>query len=219
MKRCLFLGLLIATTLPAYQISLVPGSVIGFNGMFSTGYLPFGVLDQQTGIVEEQSGTYWINRDGGPADAWIVIDLGAAYRITSFDLFNTHNSQGYDRGTGNFTIEASNAVQKADGAVGYRLDGVIRTLAAGTLLAESGDPITAQSFTSMDTGAFYRYIRFSPHSVSSYDPPCCGSNVYGLSELRVFSDAFDVVPEPAAIVLLGGGLTAIALWRRRMSAL
>ena len=70
------------------------------------------ILDHQTGTINEptQDGSYWLNSDNGPANAYIVIDLGAAFHLGSFDLFNTHNANFNDRGTGDFSIEASNSI-------------------------------------------------------------------------------------------------------------
>jgi hypothetical protein len=44
-------------------------------------------------VVDVFGASYWLNPDNGPANAYIVIDLGAAYHIVSIDLFNTHNSE------------------------------------------------------------------------------------------------------------------------------
>ena len=101
--------LFVARRADASQISLSPANVIGFFGQYSTLFPASAILDHQTGTISEpaQNGSYWLNSDNGPANAYIVIDLGAAFHLGSFDLFNTHNANFNDRGTGAFSIEAS----------------------------------------------------------------------------------------------------------------
>ena len=186
----------------ASQVSLSPGNVIGYLGEYSPGFAASSILDHQTGSISEPAQTaYWLNSDGGPANAYIVIDLGGLFHLTSFDLFNTHNANYGDRGTGNFSIEAANSIAPGIGA-GSDLSGPIVTLLSGTLLSANpaSDPLVAQTFLSSDAGS-YRYIRFSPHSVASSNAPCCGAgtNVYGLNELRAFETAASEAPEPASL--------------------
>ena len=165
-----------------------------------------------------QDGSYWLNSDNGPANAYIVIDLGAGFHLASFDLFNTHNANFGDRGTGNFTIEASNSIapgsrrQLGLGLERYNRNARVWHSIGSEPLPLNG-PLVAQTFLSSDPGT-YRYIRFSPHTVASFNPPCCGANVYGLNELRAF-DAPDTVPEPATMALFGVGLAVLGLLRKR----
>ena len=197
------------------QIVLNSSDVIGASGSYygSWNEPQFGaqnVLSQQTGSIHEDWGdySYWINPDNGPANAYIVIDLGAAYQVTSIVLFNTHNGWANDRGTGAFQIEAGNSVG-ATGA-GYDITGALSTILSGSLTADSNSNyyLTPQSFTVSAPGA-YRYLRFEPLGQAVSSRPCCGANVYGLNEIRIFSD----VPEPAT------WLTAVPLlallWKRR----
>jgi hypothetical protein len=200
----------------ASLIPLAPGNVIGFFGTYPGPFPASSILDHQTGTITEpaQDGSYWLNSDNGPANAYIVIDLGAGFQLASFDLFNTHNANFGDRGTGGFSIEASNSVAPGVGP-GMDLSGSITTLVSGTLLPENpsplSNPLTAQTFLSASSGTF-RYIRFSPHTVSSFNTPCCGTNVYGLNELRAFDAP---VPEPATMALFGVGLVVLGLLRKR----
>jgi hypothetical protein len=220
--RIAFTSFVLATTCFGSQIPLSPTNVIGgsgsYGGNWQTGsFNATEILDQQTGPVSDNFGvSYWINPDGGPLNAYIVIDLGAAYHLSSLDLFNTHNSQYGDRGTGDFTIEAGNSVVNL-GAAGFDLTGSTTVILNGTLVAAPvSDPITGQTFTLSDPGT-YRYIKFEPHTVASAGAPCCGPNNYGLNELRAFETPLpnDNAPEPAPMALIASGLAAVALLRRR----
>ena len=178
MKIQIALALILAAVPSAFAslIPLSPSNVIGFLGAYPGPFPAASILDHQTGIITEpsQDGSYWLNSDGGPANAYVVIDLGpSGFHLASFDLFNTHNANFGDRGTGNFSIEASNSIAPGTG-VGSDLSGPIVTLVSGTLLAAnpSAGPLVAQTFLSSDSGS-YRYIRFSPDTVASFNSPCC----------------------------------------------
>jgi hypothetical protein len=198
----------------ADQIVLDPSSVIGGSGFYTAccSFQPGNIFDQQLGAVTEGfGGGYWLNPDNGPAGAFITIDLGAVYNLGGIDLFNTHNGPYQDRGTGDFTITGSNSVTDLGGG-NFALDGAT-VVASGTLNPEfnTAETIAAQSFAA--SGAF-RYLSFNPTSVSAGGASCCGANVYGLDELRVFSGA--AVPEPATWALMIGGFgMAGAMFRRR----
>lgn len=228
MKRSLLLllaGSLLAA--PAFsaitQLVLAPSNVIGGSGSYG-GTWDSGIfnatliLNQQAGAISEpdQPNRYWLNPDDGPVAAYIVIDLGAAYRLDSLQLFNTHNANFNDRGTGNFNFQAGNAVTNL-GALGFDLSGPVTTIVSGSLLGvtQANDPITGQSFAIGDTNT-YRYLRFNPTSVTVGGSPCCGTNVYGLNELRVYTnDELSSVPEPATFGVLGAGMAAIVAFARR----
>jgi len=204
----------------AGQVVLNGANVIGgsgaYGGDWSSGqFNAREIVDQQTGAVTDSFGaTYWLNPDNGPANAYIVIDLGAAYQITSLELFNTHNDGFNDRGTGSFSFEASNSVTNL-GTAGFDLSsGTGVTILASTLLpAHTPDPIPGQTFTVSDPGT-YRYIKFEPHSVAVGGNSCCGANNYGLNELRVFSDPV-ATPEPASTELVCFVVIASIAIRRR----
>src|SRR4051812_12435964 len=82
----------------AAQVPLTPSNVIGgsgsYGGEFNSGqFNALQILDDQSAIVTEptQNG-FWLNPDGGPANAYITVDLGAYYHLNRFDLFNAHNA-------------------------------------------------------------------------------------------------------------------------------
>jgi len=220
MKRFALVLVFAFASVPAFasQIPLSTANVIGFFGQYSATFAASAILDHQTGTISgpTQNGSYWLNSDNGPANAYIVIDLGAAFHLGSFDLFNTHNANFNDRGTGDFSIEASNSIGPGLGS-GSNLSGATVTLVSGTLLAASTDPLVQQTFLASDPGS-YRYIRFSPHTVAASGAPCCGTNVYGLNELRAFDAPTSAVPEPATMTLLGGGLVVLGWLRKKRAA-
>ena len=210
MKRA-FVFAVAATLLPASahaaQLTLSPANVYASSGDYSATYAANNILDQQTGIINEaqQDGSYWLSPDNGPAVGFISIDLGAAYQMTSFDLFNTHNAFVNDRGTGRFEIIGSSDAGFATSTL----------LVSGTLAAQSSanDPLDAQTFSVSGSGA-YRYIQFRALGVASANPICCGiQNNYGLNELRAFGVAG--VPEPATWGLMLGGFGVVGAAARR----
>jgi hypothetical protein len=198
----------------AAQIALTPANVIGgsdsYGGSWNSGcFNATRILDTQSGPVSDgYCVNYWLNPDNGPANAYIVIDLGAAYTLGSIELFNGHNNGFNDRGTGNFNIQAGNAVADL-GANGFDLTGSITTIVTGTLApsSSSSEPIPAQTFSASGT---YRYLRFNPTSVSTSGGSCCGANNYALAEMRVFESAAIATPEPGSVLLLIGGIAVLA---------
>lgn len=216
-------SLVVATSCFGGQVLLSPSNVIGGSGSYggnwqSGSFNATEVLDQQTGPVTDIfTASYWLNPDNGPAGAYIVIDLGAAYHLTSLDLFNTHNTPYGDRGTGDFSIEAGNSVTNL-GAAGFDLTGATTVILNATLLGVPiSDPIAGQSFSLSDPGT-YRYIKFEPHTVATSGNNCCGANNYGLNELKAFEGPVSTdgaAPEPGPMALLASGLAALALLRRK----
>ena len=180
------------------QIALTPASVVGNYGLYalSGDYTAGAILDQQTGaITEEVYGLkHWLNSDNGPADAWITIDLGGQFKLAGFDLFNASNGSYGDRGTGSFTLVASNTVAQ-DGNNGMNLAGTIITVASGQLAAAAPSvERVAQHFSSTNE-APVRYLQFRPTSVAAVSP--IGPSSYGLNELRVFGAAVPETPPPS----------------------
>ncbi|HBY87932.1 MAG TPA: hypothetical protein DEO86_18925 [Colwellia sp.] len=196
-------------------ITLDTSNVIGSTTPYDSRFFAENILDNQTGVITENNqnpsdaeGGYWLNPNNGTADAWITIDLGQAYVIDFMELFNTHNAQYFDRGTGDFRILASNSVMLS-GSMGFDLAGTESVLIDSTLLAESGaqsDPLTAQNFAVSNTNAF-RYIQFNADSVAVGGSACCGTNVYGLNEIRVSAVE---VPEPSTLAIFALGMIGFA---------
>ena len=193
----------------AAQIVLSPASVVGSSGFYTAccNFNPGSILDQQTGSVTESFGAgYWLNPDNGPAAAFITIDLGAVYSLSSISLFNTSNGAYGDRGTGSFQILGGNSVT----------GGMINApsvAASGVLAADA--PSTTRTAQVFAAAGSFRYISFNPTGVASFNNPCCGANVYGLNELRVEGAT---VPEPAAWALMIAGFGMVGVAARRRSS-
>jgi formylglycine-generating enzyme required for sulfatase activity len=120
--------------------------------------------------------------------------LGGQYKLGGFDLFNASNGNYGDRGTGSFTLLASNSVVQ-DGNNGMNLAGTIITVASGQLAAAAPSvERIAQHFASTNE-APVRYLQFRPQSVAAISP--IGPSSYGLNELRVFGAAVPETPPPS----------------------
>lgn len=208
-----------ATSADAAQIVLNSNSVVGSTGSLNYAGFSYGagnIFNAQQGAIKvEQTGdgSHWLNPDR-PGPAYITVDLGSAVDNLQFDLFNTHNGQYNNRGTGLFEIWASNDLM-ADGANGYTLGGTIATIVSGALNAEAQQNsfLSAQHFAATDPSA-YRYIQF--RAITPISQPFTPW-AYGLNEMRVFSEAPGAVPEPAtwAMMILGFGGVGASLRSRR----
>jgi hypothetical protein len=182
----------------------------GADGLFSS------TGNNDTGPIWEFNGIgYWLGRVDAPyqTSGYFVLDLGAAYKIGQIALFNTHNGQYHDRGTGDFTITASNSIQDLGGS---NFDLVSPTeIATGTLLPQTdGFYITPGVYTATSAGP-YRYLRFDAESIGAHGVPH-GLNGVGLNEIRVF----EAVPEPGVLLVVAlVGATGFAFRRKISSAL
>lgn len=189
----------------AAPLSLLPADVIGSSTPLSAQFNASQVLDAQTGSISEptQSG-YWLG-DASLNPAYFVVDLGARFQINQIELFNTHNAFFNDRGTGNFTVSAGNAVVDLGGG-NFDLSGATSLLVSNTLSAVNNlnDPILSQTFGVADT-ASYRYIRFDALSVAATTP--INSRAFGLNEIR-----FDATPVPEGSHVLLAAVAGMAIF-------
>ena len=151
-------------------------------------------LNEQIGPVSPGNAAY--STSGG----WFILDLGAAYDLSSVELFSL-------LGADFLSVQASNLLSW-DGFNNYLSGG--ETLFSGALLADSGETpgeLTAQAFAST-SGQAYRYLQVSFGA---------GTRPGWLNEIRLFDTTPTGVPEPAswALMLCGFGLAGVALRRQR----
>lgn len=210
----------------ASQIVLTPSAVIGgsgaFGGAWNTGPAAGNVFDSQgPGPKYENSsptGSPWMGRDLAGGE-YFVVDLGAAYAIDHFDIFNTHNGVYGDRTTDRTYIYGANAVaapgscETGAGTCGLDLVGPVTSWTALAINYNIGfgtvgnDPINAITVSSLNNTNLVRYLRVEAIK-SSY---CC--NGVGLNELQVFVTE---TPVPAAVWMFGSALGVLGLIRRKM---
>ena len=201
------------------QVNIANGRpVVAASGSYNDGTGDFGfdetnvtdgqnaTPDNNTGAITEpgQDGSYWLAPEGSTT-GYVVIDLGTAQQIGSFQIFNTGNSVHKDSGTGDFRITASNSLTDVNGAASSGTQ-----LASGRLTDQTASgttaPLTPDTFASTNPTTAFQYVRFDALNIGS-----AGSDArVGLNELRVFQ-----VPEPTGLALLGlGGLGLLARRRR-----
>ena len=222
----------------AQQIVLSSNNVIGASSVFAAGAgnsgSPFAPNDARVigtysagnlfnsqlaspGLEQFASGEYFLTGDGDSyptvANPYVTVDLGTAFNLATFTLFNTSNGFVNDRGTANFTIRGANSVV-VDGNNGFTLAGPTVTLVNGTLAQQTSSfAPAAQSFGSLSNTAV-RYIQFLPTSATArnlYRPTS-----YGLNELKVFAGQVNgAVPEPATWAMMIGGFGVMGYTMRR----
>jgi hypothetical protein len=151
-------------------------------------------LNEQTGPVSPDNAAY------SSSSGWFILDLGAAYDLSSVELFSL-------LGANFVSVQASNQLSW-DGFNDYLSGG--ETLFSGALLADSGETpgqLTAQAFAST-SGVAYRYLQVTFGN---------GSQPGALNEIRLFDTTPTGVPEPAswALMLCGFGLAGVVLRRQR----
>lgn len=146
--------------------------------------------------------SYWLTLNGQGAGAFFTLDLGAVSTIQQFRVANTRNATHGDRGTLNYDILASNAV---DPTTNDLISPV--TLVNDQAIAQPGDPnnipFQAVDPTSGTSFGDYRYIQFLSNAAVN--------NNGGLNEFQVIG----VVPEPSSATVLLGGVALAVLRRRR----
>lgn len=222
-RRCLgavTLFLAFAAIANATQVTLTTASVIGGSGDYNGGaynnagdqFSTLNVVNQQTGPISEQSQSgYWLTPNGTPAPTgYFVLDLGASYSLGFAQLFNTHNATYDDRGTGQFTIQASNNLQAGPAGTGFDLLNPV-TILSGTLASghQAVDPLPGQTF-GIGNSTAYQYIRFNDVSIGAAADTGFGAAGGGLNEIRLFT-----TPEPSTFILSGLGLVGLFIAARR----
>ena len=162
--------------------AVIAGSAAYPNLAFNGGTPPndFSALNVTDGSAGDLFGySYWLGRDG-VSNEHFVLDLGNPVEISQVLLRNTHNTQFNDRGTANFRLSASSAVDGSNQPVSP-----VEILNSTLTTRTSQAPIPADSFTSASglTPVTARYLKFETLS-SSY----AGGHV-GLNEIEVFGTA------------------------------
>ena len=155
------------------------GGVVGEGAPFDGGTFPARLTtDGNTSEPENGAVSYWLGREQ-TLNEYFTLDLGDAFEIDRIDLFNTHNRQFNDRGTDEFVIFASDAVDASNQLINPA------AILSGNLSDVTGqDVITADSFP-LDNPLTTRYLKFEALT-SIY-----GNNNVGLNEIQVFSPSFE----------------------------
>jgi hypothetical protein len=174
-------GCLISGLAPLQAQSLIPltpasaigGSPVFFNNAYNdlgSVYRPGNLFNQQSGVVDmsTQPGNAWFPSDTyGATNRFVTIDLGARYVLSSIEIFNSNQA---DRGTGSFSLSASNSTA-AGGTEGSLPTGQVVSsptvlLGATPLTSSTSNPVTGQTFSITDTTA-YRYLTLTAINVPS----------------------------------------------------
>ena len=124
------------------------------------------------GSTSETPLSFWMPKgandsQSSPLPAWLVIDLGSVYQVSSISFLNALNSPYNDRGAKDFTVEKS-----LDG-VSYSSSGL-----AGTLVWQN----TSFQDYALSTATSVRYLKIS--FSSAYGSYGCAA----LNEVRVYAD-------------------------------
>jgi hypothetical protein len=192
------------------------------GGPFNSGLFPSlrvtdgvnAIPNNDVGTITENYGAgYWL----GPnfvTTGYFVLDLGAPYNIGSVELFNTGNGVFQDRGTGNFTISASNSIVFI-GSNGMNLVSPTQ-IVSGTLTPQLAGPFLTPDFFTVSNSGPYRYLRFDALSIGAIGS--FGFNGVGLNEIRVF-ESVATTPEPSTFIVLGAIAGIGYRLRRKLSAL
>ena len=159
------------------------GGVIGVGQPFNGGTFPAtrvtdGSTNEATGAPE----SYWLGREG-TVNEYFTLDLTESFDIDRIDLFNTHNRQFNDRGTGEFVITGAQTVDGSNQLVDpfFVLSGDLSdTSFQGAIVADS---------FSLPAATNARYLRFEALTFHPTQVGNVGGNV-GLNEIQVFNTGF-----------------------------
>jgi hypothetical protein len=169
------------------------GHIIDESGLSGGGFIS-GSTDYDTYVAGNPThagltgGNSWASATGFAGKS-MVFDLGRVATILSFALWNQTTTSAMK----NFTLTSA---QDSDFTAG------VTTL--GTFTANAN--LNVQSFTVSGTGEFVKLQVNSNYIVNN------------LGNVNIGEVAFDVIPEPAGIAVLGVGLACIGLVRRRTAA-
>lgn len=168
---------------PGYNVALGKSAVSGsgaYNGVaFDAGQFPVSkVTDGNTFEGVNAPISYWLEANG-KTDAWFILDLEEPRSIEALALYNTHNRQYNDRGTGSFEIYASDSIEElfASGGVAryYAFEGDLNdasdTVAHGTGLANwlNDSPAAISGSQSLELNGFGDLIEImDPENPSAY---------------------------------------------------
>lgn len=158
---------------------IIDGSGSWQNDVFNGANFPARNVTDGSAI-DIFASSYWLGREG-MTDEYFTLDLQAVHHVDRIELRNTHNTQYFDRSTGEFVIFGATAVDASNQLINPfpLLSGTL------TVLPPGGDPaaiIPIDSFTSANglNSADARYLKFETIS-SGY-----GNNNVGLNEISVY---------------------------------
>ena len=173
------------------------------NGVGPSPFPASRVTDGSSADSNATRTSYWLGRELQP-NQHFTVDLQGLYTVEEIDLRNAHNTQYNDRGTGEFFILGSTAVD----ANNELIDPIL--IVAGSLTNTSGQEIIAPDVFTAANGLNVANVRYLRFEASTYVASTNGFGGVGLNEMEVYGT---LVPEPATFVLMaiaGVGFT----WRR-----
>jgi hypothetical protein len=175
---------------------------------FNGGRFPAArVTDESLADTPNQTGreSYWLTRDSCPGD-YFTLDLQGLYKLDEIVLQNAHNGGFNDRGTGEFVIYGSQAVDANNELVDEFpvLASELASAAGSTVIPEEG------YFIGADIPPV-QYLRFV--ALTANPPLVQGAwGGAGLNEIEVYGT---FIPEPSSWALAMAGAVAAGLVVRR----
>jgi hypothetical protein len=180
---------------------------------------------------EHSNGTQqsWRSLSGdsaGLANQWIQWDLGASYTLDSIKVWNYNDSSRYAAGIRQVDIYISNVVNPGDPEIAGAGNGDNWTLWAGNAILTAGPGTIGYTGFDLATVALTegfalntvstRYVRFEVDSTFRSDAINLGGGTGDAADVAALAQIeFYAVPEPSTALLVGLGLLALALLRRR----